>query len=194
MGRNRATRKARASDGVRDLEFDALKAENLQLKEEIERLRLRNAGAHPAAALADALLSSDDAGDNADDALTMFASSMVIRSELIELLALFKSTIQDYERRLEMLTEGPSTGVHAADDDLEHLDDADEIDLTVGADTDHPDDLDEIDLTAADDDIDETFTIDLRDSENVTSVSGVRHNGTAVGHHDEDTAPTAKGA
>ena len=200
----RATRKTKGGDGIRDLEVDALKAENLHLKEEIERLRLRNAGAHPAAALADALQSSDGAADSADDALTMYASSMVIRSELIELLALFKSTIHDYERRLEMLTESPS--VTAA----ETTDTADE------ADEDADDEAEEL-VAEADDDTSgerddeaeagqDAVTIDLRDKERakdrdkdkVKAVNGSRRNGRnnrgRDRQHDEDTAPAAKGA
>ena len=221
MGK-RATRKAKAGDGIRDLEVDALKAENLHLKEEIERLRLRNAGAHPAAALADALQSADDAGDSADDALTMYASSMVIRSELIELLALFKSTIQDYERRLEMLTGAPASVEVSRDED-----ELDEIDLTVTEDEADEDDLeddeqDDDELVAeADDEDDEqdddelvaeaddaqnddaeqhdAVTIDLRDKgrkkDNVTTVNGSRRKGgNRDRSRDEDTAPAAKGA
>ena len=190
----RATRKTQGGDGIRDLEVDALKAENLHLKEEIERLRLRNAGAHPAAALADALQSSDGAADSADDALTMYASSMVIRSELIELLALFKSTIHDYERRLEMLTESPSVTAaettdtadeadEDADDEAEELvaEADDEIDLadeTDDQDTDDEDTADDADelVAEADDDTSgerddeaeagqDAVTIDLRDKE-----------------------------
>jgi hypothetical protein len=100
----RANRKPKQADkGTGDLELEALRAENLHLKEEIERLRLRNAGAHPAAALAEAMQSADDAGDSADDALTMYASSMIIRGELLDLLALFKSTVTEFEARLERL-------------------------------------------------------------------------------------------
>ncbi len=102
----RANRKPNSSDGgISDLEIESLKAENLHLKEEIERLRLRNAGAHPAGALADALRSSDEAGDSADDAMTMYTSSMVIKSELLDLLRLFKHTIAEFELRLERLGE-----------------------------------------------------------------------------------------
>lgn len=214
MGK-RATRKAKAGDGIRDLEVDALKAENLHLKEEIERLRLRNAGAHPAAALADALQSADDAGDSADDALTMYASSMVIRSELIELLALFKSSVEDYERRLEMLTDAPV--VTEVADEAEQDDEDDEIDLTVdddetdaetsdeAADDDADEDTDadepvaEADEDDEDDDEHDAVTIDLRDKErekdNVTSVNGSRRKGANRGRsRDEDTAPAAKGA
>lgn len=140
----RATRKAKAGDGIRDLEVDALKAENLHLKEEIERLRLRNAGAHPAAALADALQSSDEAGDSADDALTMYASSMVIRSELMDLLALFKSTIADYEARLDQLA---SIDVAAGDDAVIELD---EQSVDAERDADSSDDAGE-----SDDDVEE---------------------------------------
>ncbi len=100
----RANRKTKSADtGVGDLELEALKAENLHLKEEVERLRLRNAGAHPATALAEAMRSADDAGDSADDALTMYASSMIIRSELLDLLGLFKTTVTEFEARLERL-------------------------------------------------------------------------------------------
>ena len=208
----RATRKAKAGDGIRDLEVDALKAENLHLKEEIERLRLRNAGAHPAAALADALQSSDDAGDSADDALTMYASSMVIRSELMDLLSLFKSTIADYERRLELLTSMPTTG--AEDEIVIDLDDED-TDVEVEADDTDQDDQDETEeLVAEADDTDQddqdesdAVTIDLRDKDrdkgkgrskdNVKSVNGSRRNGSNRGRgrqRDEDTAPAAKGA
>ncbi len=192
MGK-RATRKAKAGDGIRDLEVDALKAENLHLKEEIERLRLRNAGAHPAAALADALQSSDDAGDSADDALTMYASSMVIRSELIELLDLFKTTIQDYERRLEILTESPTmsiaetaddaaaeaeadeetedelelTGDGAGDDTADESDDADDADEDIEELVAEADDASDQDREedAEDDDEPGAVTIDLRDKE-----------------------------
>ena len=110
----RATRKTKAGDtSIGNLELEALKAENLHLKEEIERLRLRNAGAHPAGALAEALRSSDEAGDSADDAMTMFASSMVIRGELLDLLGLFKSTVADFEQRLDRLGETESTTVES---------------------------------------------------------------------------------
>lgn len=215
MGK-RATRKAKAGDGIRDLEVDALKAENLHLKEEIERLRLRNAGAHPAAALADALQSSDDAGDSADDALTMYASSMVIRSELIELLDLFKTTIQDYERRLEILTESPTMSIAEADEETE-----DELELTGdGAGDDTADDADEDieelvaeaddasdqdrEEDAEDDDEPGAVTIDLRDKERekdkakAKAVNGSRRNGSnnrgRGRQRDEDAAPAAKGA
>ena len=147
----RATRKAKAGDGIRDLEVDALKAENLHLKEEIERLRLRNAGAHPAAALADALQSADDAGDSADDALTMYASSMVIRSELIDLLAMFKATINDYERRLELLTAEPTINGTVVAADAQALDVSADTDQT-----DETDDTEEVDVPdeiAASDDV-----------------------------------------
>lgn len=116
----KATRKAKTGDGaIGDLELEALRAENLHLKEEIERLRLRNAGAHPAAALAEALRSADEAGDSTDDAMTIFASSMVIRSELLDLLALFKTTIADFEDRLDRLGDPELTvDGEAADTDL----------------------------------------------------------------------------
>lgn len=205
MGK-RATRKAKAGDGIRDLEVDALKAENLHLKEEIERLRLRNAGAHPAAALADALQSSDDAGDSADDALTMYASSMVIRSELIELLDLFKTTIQDYERRLEILTESPTMSIAETADDAAAEAEADEetedeLELTGdGAGDDSADESDEDieelvaeaddasdqdrEEDAEDDDEPGAVTIDLRDKERekdkakAKAVNGSRRNGS----------------
>lgn len=210
----RATRKAKAGDGIRDLEVDALKAENLHLKEEIERLRLRNAGAHPAAALADALQSSDEAGDSADDALTMYASSMVIRSELMDLLALFKSTIADYEGRLDQLA---STAAVATDDevviDLDEQTDDESDELVADADdtsdadeddTDDESDTDELvaeadDAEDADEDEHEAVTIDLRDKDRkdkATSASGSRRNGSnrGRGRQRDDTAPAAKGA
>ena len=185
MGK-RATRKAQVNDGIVDLEIDALKAENLQLKEEVERLRLRNAGAHPAAALADALHAADEVGDVADDALTMYAASMVIRSELGELLSLFKATIEDYERRLDLLGEGPAaTGAHAAAD--ASLDENEQLvspgnpvspsnEARVIVDPDGP------------------VTIDLRDDA-LASVHTPHYNGTTVGQEPgEDSTPTAKGA
>ena len=159
----RATRKAKAGDGIRDLEVDALKAENLHLKEEIERLRLRNAGAHPAAALADALQSSDEAGDSADDALTMYASSMVIRSELMDLLALFKSTIADYEARLDQLA---SIDVAAGDDAVIELDeqsDDAESDADSSDDTDESEDDAEELVAEADDTSDDDTDEDTSD-------------------------------
>ena len=202
----RATRKAKAGDGIRDLEVDALKAENLHLKEEIERLRLRNAGAHPAAALADALQSSDEAGDSADDALTMYASSMVIRSELMDLLALFKSTIADYEARLDQLA---SIDVAASDDAVIELDeqsDDAESDADSSDDTDESeDDAEELvaeadDADTADEDEHEAVTIDLRDKDRskdkVKSANGSRRNGSnrGRGRQRDNTAPAAKGA
>ncbi|MEM7284970.1 MAG: hypothetical protein AAF480_01340 [Actinomycetota bacterium] len=185
MGK-RATRKAKAGDGIRELEFDALRAENLHLKEEVERLRLRNAGAHPASALADALASADDAGDSADDALTMFASAMVIRSELMDLLALFRSTIDDYERRLELLTAEPAVpdidlGATTSED---ASDDAEDVrgESTDEADGDSDDETDD----------DGVVTIDLRDSDEVTPFD--RKGRDTDVDADEHTAPTAKGA
>lgn len=100
----KATRKIKANtSALGELELESIKAENLHLKEEVERLRLRNAGAHPAAALADALRSSDHAGDTADDAMTMYTSSKVIQSELLDLLGLFKTTLASFEERLDRL-------------------------------------------------------------------------------------------
>lgn len=99
---SRARRKKKRAKQQR-AEFDALQAENLRLKEELDRVKLRNAGAHAGAHLAQALEAVDDAGDTADEAVTMYASSMVIRQELQSLLRMLTRTIEEFDQRLERL-------------------------------------------------------------------------------------------
>lgn len=99
---SRASRKKKRAEQQR-VQFDALEAENLRLKEELDRVKLRNAGAHAGAHLAQALEAVDDAGDTADEAVTMYASSMVIRHELQSLLRMLTRTIEEFDQRLERL-------------------------------------------------------------------------------------------
>ncbi len=102
MGK-RATRIRTGSEELRAIELERLAAENLRLKEEVERLRLSKAGAHPGATLAETMQAADAAADTADTAAAMYGSAMLIRAELLTLLGLFKDTAADLERRLEQL-------------------------------------------------------------------------------------------
>lgn len=99
----RATRIRTGSEQLRAIELERLAAENLRLKEEVERLRLSRAGAHPGATLAETMRAADAAADTADTAAAMYGSAMLIRAELLTLLGLFKNTAADLERRLEQL-------------------------------------------------------------------------------------------
>ena len=74
---------------------------------------------------------------------------MVIRSELIELLDLFKNTIADYERRLDQLTTDPIAATEIDDDIVVADDDAVEDDL---GETDAEDDVDEDEEEETEDD------------------------------------------
>jgi len=98
-----------------------LRAEIARLQDEVDRLRLQQAGVHPGGSLVDAMQRADRAGDTADSAATMYVSSLAIRSELAQLLALLKASVEDFELRLQRLDRGLNeASIALAADDGEH--------------------------------------------------------------------------
>lgn len=102
-----------------------LRAEIARLEDEVDRLRLQQAGVHPGGALVEAMRHADVAADTADSSATMYVSALAIRSELSQMLSLLKGAVEDFELRLERLDRGLDRAATA----LAH----DEADTTIEA-------------------------------------------------------------
>lgn len=97
-----------------------LRAEIARLEDEIDRLRLQQAGVHPGGALVEAMRHADVAADTADSSATMYVSALAIRSELSQMLSLLKGAVEDFELRLERLDRGLDRAATAlAEDDAD---------------------------------------------------------------------------
>ncbi|MFN3215952.1 MAG: hypothetical protein ACE367_05620 [Acidimicrobiales bacterium] len=99
-----------------------LRAEIARLEDEVDRLRLQQAGVHPGGALVEAMRNADVAADTADSSATMYVSALAIRSELAQMLGLLKGAVEDFELRLERLDRGldrAATALAADESDLE---------------------------------------------------------------------------
>jgi hypothetical protein len=99
-----------------------LRAEIARLEDEIDRLRLQQAGVHPGGALVEAMRHADVAADTADSSATMYVSALAIRSELSQMLALLKGTVEDFELRLERLDRGLDRAATALAEDEAAID------------------------------------------------------------------------
>lgn len=102
----------------------SLRAEVARLQQEVERLRLQQAGVHPASALVEAMRDADLAADTADSSATMYVSALAMRSELREILTLLKATVEDFEVRLQRLDRGLDPAATAVELDLRSHDPA----------------------------------------------------------------------
>ncbi len=97
-----------------------LRAEIARLENEVDRLRLQQAGVHPGGALVEAMQRADVAADTADSSATMYVSALAIRSELAQMLSLLKGAVEDFELRLDRLDRGLDQAATAlADDDAD---------------------------------------------------------------------------
>jgi hypothetical protein len=99
-----------------------LRAEIARLEDEVDRLRLQQAGVHPGGALVEAMRHADVAADTADSSATMYVSALSIRSELAQMLGLLKGAVEDFELRLERLDRGldrAATALAADESELE---------------------------------------------------------------------------
>ena len=85
-----------------------IEAENLYLREELDRARLALSGAHPAAAMLEALQEADKASDTADSAVAMYAQAMSIRTEILGLVQRLQASLDDFESRLLKLAAPPT--------------------------------------------------------------------------------------
>lgn len=87
----------------------SLEAENLYLREELDRLRLSQSGAHRASTMVEALQALDAMGDEgkaedaADEIVSMYNQTMLVRWELLDLVERFGQTLGVFEERLHAL-------------------------------------------------------------------------------------------
>lgn len=127
-----SSRFAMSGPSETDERIAALEAENLHLRDEVDRLRLALSGAHPSMTAADALNSEGHEGqwnhadpwaDDADELMALKVQTMSARSELVRLIGLMQRSLETYEKRLSVMPTGSTAPepVTAADDEAEDM-------------------------------------------------------------------------
>jgi hypothetical protein len=78
--------------------------ENLYLREEIDRIRLSQAGAHPATSMVDALRTAEVAADVGDSVTSMYAQALAVHQEVLNLVQLLRRSLGAFEDRMAQVT------------------------------------------------------------------------------------------
>lgn len=79
----------------------SLEAENLYLREELDRARLALSGAYPATTMLETIQKADESGDDADTAIAMYAQALAVRTEILGLIQRLGISLADFDSRLQ---------------------------------------------------------------------------------------------